>query len=675
MSSDRSTPEEILKRIQAEEKQKENEKRGKLYIFLGYAAGVGKTCAMLDTAQELKKKGIDVVAGYIEPHARWETSMREKGLEKIPPLMVPYKGIELREFNLDAALKRKPQILLVDELAHTNANGLRHKKRYEDIEELLDAGIDVYTTVNIQHLESLNDIVENITKIHVKERIPDGVFDEAEQVKLIDIEPDLLITRLKEGKIYKTVQAERALQNFFAKEKLIALREIALRRMADKVNQIAQQERLLSEKQEEGEGYQGEHILTCISTAPSCERVIRSASRMAYAFHARFTALYVETTRLQNADASVKKIRDDNLHLAEMLGAKIVTVFGDDVAFQIAEYARVSGVTKLVLGRTNHKILFGQKKGNITDEISEYSPNLDIFIIPDMGHTGKKKYFLFSPTNSEKRKKTEKLGADILKEAFMLGIATAVGLLFQKLGFLNADIIMVYLLGILLLSLYTARRYIAVSSAVFSVLLFDWFFVEPFYSFNFYSGKYSATFGIMLLFSIIISAIISTEKHQAKESAKMMYRTELLLDNSRRMRRVESVKELLTELSDKVLKLMNLSVVFYVQKEGKLTGPWLFPKPGISKAELGKIVDTKEKAVVDWVMTNRKRAGCCTHTLPEANAIYLPIKTSDEIYGVMGIVLEEKREIPPFEYGLLTAMLNEAALVFARLIYGRKEKP
>ena len=225
MSSDRSTPEEILKRIQAEEKQKENEKEEN-YIFFSGMAGVGKDLRHVDTAQELKKKGIDVVAGYIEPHARWETSMREKGLEKIPPLMVPYKGIELREFNLDAALKRKPQILLVDELAHTNANGLRHKKRYEDIEELLDAGIDVYTTVNIQHLESLNDIVEKITKIHVKERIPDGVFDEAEQVKLIDIEPDLLITRLKEGKIYKTVQAERALQNFFAKEKLIALERL-----------------------------------------------------------------------------------------------------------------------------------------------------------------------------------------------------------------------------------------------------------------------------------------------------------------------------------------------------------------------------------------------------------------------------------------------------------------
>ena len=674
MDGGRSNPQEILKRIQAEERKKENENKGKLYIFLGYAAGVGKTCAMLDTAHELKNKGIDVVAGYIEPHARWETSMREKGLEKIPPLMVPYKGIELREFNLDAALIRKPQVLLVDELAHTNANGLRHKKRYEDIEELLHAGIDVYTTVNIQHLESLNDIVENITKIHVKERIPDTVFDEAQQVKLIDIEPELLITRLKEGKIYKTVQAERALQNFFAKEKLIALREIALRRMADKVNQVAQQERILSESREDSEGYQGEHILTCISAAPSCEKVIRSASRMAYAFHAKFTALYVETTRIQNSDASIKKVRDDNMHLAEALGAKIVTVFGDDVAFQIAEYARVSGATKLVLGRTNHRILFGQKKGNITDEISEYSPNLDIFIIPDTGHRAKKKYFLFSPKNSEKTKKTEKIGADILKEVIMLTASTGIGLGFRQLGFFNADIIMVYLLGILLLSLYTTRQYIAVSSAIFSVFLFDWFFVAPFYSFNIYSGKYIATFGIMLLFSVIISAIISTGKHQARESAKMVYRTELLLDNSRRMRRVESVKELLIELSDKVLKLMNLSVIFYVRKEGKLTGPWLFPKPGSSKEELGKMVDTKEKAVVDWVMTNKKRAGCCTHTLPEANAMYLPIKTSDEIYGVMGIILEEKREIPPFEYGLLTAMLNEAALVFARLIYGRKEK-
>lgn len=674
MSTERATPEELLRRIHAEEEAKEKEKKGKLCIFLGYAAGVGKTCAMLDAAHELLKEGVDLVSGYIEPHARPETSKREEGLEKVPPLLVPYKGIDLRELDLDAVLRRKPQLVLVDELAHTNAAGMRHRKRYEDIEEILDAGIDVYTTVNIQHLESLNDIVESITGIHVRERVPDKIFDSADQVKLVDIEPDILIERLKEGKIYKAVQAERALQNFFAKDKLIALREIALRRMADKVNRLAILEHIQNESGENGEYYQGEHIMTCISAAPSCKKVIRSASRMAYAFHAKFTALYVETTALQNAEPAVKKARDENIHLAEALGAKVVTVFGDDIAFQIAEYARVSSVTKLVLGRTNHRILLGQKKRTLTDQISEYMPELDIFIIPDMGNTGKKRYFLHTPKRYVSAKATESLYMDLLKETAALCMATGVGFLFRKLGFVDADIIMGYLFSILILSLYTTRRYIAVSAAVLSVFLFDWFFVHPYYSLTFYSGEYSVTFGIMLLFSIIISTVLSTGRRQARESAKIMYRTELLLENSRKMRRVENVKDLLMELSEKVLKLMNLSVVFYVRKDEKTTGPWLFPREGVSKEELGKTQDEKERAVVDWVMANKKRAGCCTHTLPDAKAMYLPVKTSEEIYGVMGIILEEKREIPSFEYGLLTAMLNEAALVFARIYLVQKEK-
>ena len=674
MSTERATPEELLRRIHAEEEAKEKEKKGKLCIFLGYAAGVGKTCAMLDAAHELLKEGVDLVSGYIEPHARPETSKREEGLEKVPPLLVPYKGIDLRELDLDAVLRRKPQLVLVDELAHTNAAGMRHRKRYEDIEEILDAGIDVYTTVNIQHLESLNDIVGSITGIHVRERVPDKIFDSADQVKLVDIEPDILIERLKEGKIYKAVQAERALQNFFAKDKLIALREIALRRMADKVNRLAILEHIQNESGENGEYYQGEHIMTCISAAPSCKKVIRSASRMAYAFHAKFTALYVETTALQNAEPAVKKARDENIHLAEALGAKVVTVFGDDIAFQIAQYARVSSVTKLVLGRTNHRILLGQKKGTLTDQISEYMPELDIFIIPDTGNTGKKRYFLHTPKRYVSAKATESLYMDLLKETAALCMATGVGFLFRKLGFVDADIIMGYLFSILILSLYTTRRYIAVSAAVLSVFLFDWFFVHPYYSLTFYSGEYSVTFGIMLLFSIIISTVLSTGRRQARESAKIMYRTELLLENSRKMRRVENVKDLLMELSEKVLKLMNLSVVFYVRKDEKTTGPWLFPREGVSKEELGKTQDEKERAVVDWVMANKKRAGCCTHTLPDAKAMYLPVKTSEEIYGVMGIILEEKREIPSFEYGLLTAMLNEAALVFARIYLVQKEK-
>ena len=649
---------------------------GQMCIFLGYAAGVGKTYAMLEAAHDLKKSGVDVVAGYIEPHERAETKSKEEGLEKIPPLLVDYKGIKLREVDLNGILKRNPEVVLIDELAHTNAPGMRHQKRYEDIEEILNAGIDVYTTVNIQHLESLNDIVGKISGIHVKERIPDFIFDRATQIKLIDIEPDVLIKRLKDGKIYKSTQAERALHNFFAKEKLIALREITLRRTADKVNREAVKEQQAAPGYEKRETYQGEHILVCISPAPSCEKVIRSASRLAYAFQGKFTALYVETPSLQNADERVKKKRDENIRMARLLGAKIVTVFGEDVAFQIAEYARISGVSKIVIGRTSHRYVFGQRKRNLTDQIDSYTEDVDIYIIPDRQSSKMKWHEEFKKKQFFDSQKVEGCYAEVTKGILALVLSTAVGLGMQYLGFLNADIIMVYLLGVLLLSLYTRRWFIPAAVSLISVLFFDFLFVEPLYSLEIYKKGYGATFLFMLIFSLSISTIISNARRQARESAKMVYRTELLLDNSRRMRRADNIKDILKELSGQVLKLMNLPVVFFLNKDGKAAGPWAFPKEGESQEALRSMIDSQERAVADWVIANKKRAGCCTHTLPGAKAMYLPIKTSDEIYGVMGIILEEKRQIPSFEYGLLTAMLNEAALVFARiyLVSGRREK-
>lgn len=660
----RPDPEELLRQIKEEEQKQSKKKKGRLSIFLGYAAGVGKTYAMLDAAHTAKKQGIDVVAGYIEPHARPETAAMTEGLETIPPLMVAYKGIELRELNLDAVLKRKPALVLVDELAHTNAKGLRHQKRYEDIEEILDAGIDVYTTVNIQHLESLNDIVGSITGIHMKERVPDTVFDAADQVKIVDIEPEVLIERLQEGKIYKSVQAERALNNFFAKEKLISLRELALRRTADRVNRIAIEQ---SRQRKDKGGYTGEHILTCISPSPTCAKVIRSASRLAYAFHAKFTALYVETPGLQNAERKVKQMVEENMKLAEALGAKIVTVFGEDVAFQIAEYAKMSNVSKIVLGRTNHRLWFGQKRGTLTDEISQFIPNIDIYIIPD---TSKNRLSWRAPKAMLRKKATEEKGSlllDLARGAASLGIATLVSLAMEQVGFMSANIIILYLFSILLLSLFCRRRWVAGAAALISVLLFNYFFVPPTSSFAVHSPVYYSTFVFMFLFAFIISTIITKQRKLVKVSAKLAYRTELLLENSKRMRRVHSVRELLLELSEQVLKLLNLSVVFFVKKNGKMTGPWLFPRVGMDKAILKDMLDEQEWAVVQWVMENKKRAGCCTHTLPGAEAMYLPIKSGDDIYAVMGIVLEEKREIPPFEYGILTAMLNEAALVFARI--------
>lgn len=349
---------------------------GRLKIFFGYTAEVGKTYAMLEAAHQAQREGIDVVVGYVEPHARPDTLALLDGLEVLPCKEIDYRGLKLKELDLDQALQRKPQLILVDELAHKNAQGCRHTKRYQDVEELLQAGINVYTTVNVQHLESLNDLVSSITGITVSERIPDHVFDRANQVELVDIEPDELVKRLQAGKVYRERQAKQALQHFFTAENLAALREIAMRRTADQLNRTALQA---------GKGKSaraGEHILICLSSAPSNAKVIRTAARMAEAFHSGFTALFVQTPETKELSGENLKRLRSNLRLAEQLGAQIATVYGADPAEQIAEYARVSGVTKIVMGRINHKQNFLTGKKSLADRLIELT-DLDIYIIPD----------------------------------------------------------------------------------------------------------------------------------------------------------------------------------------------------------------------------------------------------------------------------------------------------
>ena len=361
----------LLRSIQ----QAEEPAGGRLKIFFGYAAGVGKTYAMLEAAQRAKAAGVDVVAGYIEPHTRPETMALLNGLEQLPVKHIPYKGIELREFDLDAALERNPQLILVDELAHTNAEGCRHVKRYQDVQELLRAGIDVYTTVNVQHLESLNDKVAAITGVSVAERIPDSVFDSANQVELVDLEPADLLERLREGKIYRPRQATQAMGNFFTDKNLASLREIALRRTADRLDAAPWLDG--DEKPKAGE-----HVLICLSSSPSNAKVIRTAARMAKAFHAAFTALFVETPEFASLSDEDRKRISDNVHLAEELGAKITTTYGDDPAVQIAEYARISGISKIVLGRSPRRASLRRSK-NLVDRLNELAPDLDVYIIPD----------------------------------------------------------------------------------------------------------------------------------------------------------------------------------------------------------------------------------------------------------------------------------------------------
>ena len=351
---------------------------GKLKIFFGYAAGVGKTFAMLSAAHRMQKAQHDVVVGYIERHTRPDTLALIEGLEQIPVRKTAYQGITLSEFDLDAALKRKPEIILVDELAHSNAPTSRHKKRYQDIEELLQAGIDVYTTVNVQHLESLNDLVASITHISVSERVPDYIFDSADAVELVDIEPCDLITRLQAGKVYQKRQATRALGNFFTQDNLEALREIALRRTADRLSRKAALSGNATTSKAE------EHILICLSESPSNAKAIRTAARMAEAFHSGLTALFVESSAVKDfKDYQLKQLRN-NLTLAEQLGAQITTLYGEDPAVQIAEYAKISGITKIVMGRTNYPEHIHFYRRNLADKLTKLAGDIDIYVIPDM---------------------------------------------------------------------------------------------------------------------------------------------------------------------------------------------------------------------------------------------------------------------------------------------------
>lgn len=359
-------------------------KKGKLTIFFGYAAGVGKTYAMLKEAHQKKNQGADLVVGYIEGHDRKETTDLIDGLEVIEKKKISYKDHIFYEFDLDKSLERKPEIILVDELAHTNAPSSRHEKRYQDIEELLKAGIDVYTSLNVQHLESLHDTVESITKVKVNERIPDYIFDQADDIKLVDIQVEELIERLEAGKVYKKSQIKRALEHFFKKNNLIALREIALRRCADRINLYSDQE---------NKPFSKEHILVCISPSPTNQKVIRTASKMASSYHAEFTALFVENSDTKFLKEDEKKSLKENIKLAKHLKANIVVSYGDDIAFQISQYAKISGVSKLVLGRSNQKISI-LRKTTLIDSISSQSPNLDIYIIPDSKTVSKKNNFI-----------------------------------------------------------------------------------------------------------------------------------------------------------------------------------------------------------------------------------------------------------------------------------------
>lgn len=632
--------------------QQNNPRRGSLKIFFGYAAGVGKTCAMLKAAHRAKAQGLDVVVGYVERHSRPETLALLDGLELLPEKIIDYKGISLKEFDIDAALKRGPQIILVDELAHSNGAGCRHLKRYQDVEELLRAGIDVYTTVNVQHLESLNDLVASITHIAVSERIPDSVFDSAEQVELIDIEPDDLIERLQAGKVYREKQAGRALENFFTKENLVALREIALRRTADRLNRNAQKEG------QDRASRAGEHILICLSGSPSNARVIRTASRMAEAFHSDFTALLVETAETKELKGASLKRLQDNVRLAEQLGARITTVYGDDPAVQIAEYAKVSGITKIILGRTNHKLSSLTQEKTLADKLIQLAGDIDIYIIPDAQPLYKKKFSLLHKDDFCFE------WLDILKIIGITGISTVIGYCFDAVGLREANIIIVYILGVLLAAVWTNGHFYGALASLLSVIAFNFFFTVPRYTLQANDPDYPVTFLIMMGASMISSTLATRVKKQARQSAKKAYYMELLMNGSQKLQQGRDEQEIIRIAAELVGKLLDSPILYALAvKDKKLD---FQVEPVTEAGWLLASMNSEELGVANWVVKNNKRAGANTDTLSSAKNLYLSIRGNQEVMGVVGIPGKYYPALDVFEKNLIIYILNECGLILER---------
>lgn len=647
MSESRLNPDELLKVIRDEE---ENQTKGHLKIFFGYAAGVGKTYAMLKAAHIAKNQDVDVVAGYIEPHARPETAALLNGLELLPTKEVEYNGITLHEFDIDTALKRKPQLMLVDELAHTNAQGCRHTKRYQDIKELLNAGIDVYTTVNVQHIESLCDVVASITEVFVRERIPDSLFDNADQVELVDIEPQELIDRLNAGNVYKEAQAKQAVENFFTVENLTALREIALRRCADRVNILTENARLRSH----GNYHTDEHILVCLSSSPSNAKIIRTAARMATAFKGAFTALFVETPDFSvMSEENVKRLRS-NMRLAEQLGAKIETVYGEDVSFQIAEFARLSGVSKIVIGRSSGVKRHLFSKPTLTEKLIASAPNLDVHIIPDTVSNEA----VYRLRKAKKRNHIIFSAADILKCIVILLVSSLIGTIFENLGFAEANIITVFVLGVLVTSVITKHQIYSLISSIVSVLVFNFLFTEPKFTLQAYDQGYPVTFLIMFLAAFLTGSLAIRLKNQAKQAARAAYRTKVLFDTNQLLQQSKDRNEIVSVTSNQLLKLLGKDIVFYLADKEKLEEPHIF---SATNENLEMCSSDNEKAVAGWVFKNNKRAGATTETLSSAKCLYLAVRVNNTVYGVVGIVMGEK-SLDPFENSILLSILGECAL-------------
>ena len=606
------------------------ERRGRLKLFVSYAPGAGKTCAMLRDALQQKGRGTDVAAGVVDPHGHACTARLLVALERLAGSALAKGG----EMDLDAALARAPELVLVDDLAHRNAAGSRHSRRSQDVAELLKAGMDVYATVNVQHIESLSDAVAAVTCEAVRERIPDSVFDGADEVVFLDVEPAELIGRLGNAGL--------------AIGQLTALREMALRRCADRLDRA--EPRPLGP----GAGLAEEHILACLSSAPSNARIIRTAARMAGAFHGDFTALYVRTPHAEKLSAQDQERLRRNMRLARHLGANLETVYGDDVAYQIAEFARLSGVSRIVLGRSAAGRRRIPGRLSLTDRLIAYAPSLDIHIIPDGAAQAR-----YTPHGAPE-KRFSFTAADALKCLLALLGATLLGFAFDRLGFGEATIIMAYLLAVLVTSVVTSHIAYSMAAAAVSVVAFNLLFIAPRFTLAAYGKEYPVTFLIMFLTACLSGNLAARLKSHARESAQTTYRTKVLFDTDQLLARAGDRQAVVAATAGQLVKLLGRDVVIYPAPDGE---PQVFPA---AQEPIADLLTEDERAVAAWAMRNNEHAGATTDTLSQAQCLYLAIRVGERVYGAVGVAARGA-PLDPFEHSILLSILGECALALENL--------
>jgi len=639
----RPDPDELLARVQAEEA---NANRGKLKIFLGYVAGVGKTYAMLEAAHQRHDEGMDVVVGYVETHQRKETEALLAGLEVLPRLKVDYRGTELEEMDIDGVIARRPRLVLVDELAHTNAPGSRHPKRYQDVEEILNAGIDVYSTVNIQHLESLSDVVRQITGVSVREKIPDRMIDEADEIELIDLPTDELLKRLRDGKVYISDQAIRALEKFFRKGNLTALRELSLRRAADRVDN-----QMLNYMQREaipGPWAAGDRILVCISSHPMGERLIRSGRRLAEELNAEWYVVFIETPQHLHMPAENRLRVQNFLSLAEELGARVASISGESVAESVIAYSREHNVTKIIVGKPLRPRLTELLRGSIIDQIIHESGNIDVYVVSgESAQTQKSARVSLTPHQPYWR------------YIISVCLVAAITLLSQPLKSIiePTNLVMFYLLAVVISAVYLGRGP-AIVGSILSVLAFDFFFIKPIFTFSVNDTQYLLTFLGLLVVGLIISSSAALLRDQVDAMRRKENQTQALFNLSRELTSALSLQQVLQISIKASTDLLNSASVILLPKNDRVE---------IFQTSENFSMDEKEMGVAEWAFKHTRPAGRGTDTLPASSIYFVPMLTAKGAVGVLGIRLpDEVISLPVDQRRTLEGLANLTALAVER---------